>query len=147
MTQQEKDRIIEIIRQHGELIGNDSEEADNLISKMQFIKAVTFDLTIEEEIQSELEYLSNQLGYVPSVENNRTRNEEFVSMRDAISRVVFDKFSNYGNLYHVLADYFEKDRTSILSMDRRTKNKVETKDLIFMRYYNKLIANLQTLAA
>lgn len=139
MTHEQQRRIIDILSQHGQLIGVSDSEVNDLINAVKFIKCRSINPTVDEQVVNELHELCRMVHYTPNKKNNKDRHIEMVAKRDAVAKVIFDRYEIYGHPVHVLVDFFGKDRTSILAQGKRVNNRLETKDPIFMRYYSELI--------
>jgi hypothetical protein len=147
MKLEDRDRIIEILKFQGEMIGNDSEEAIRLIKQMKQVGVSAFDQSIEGKIKEELTMLCSLINYTNDEKTNKCRIPDVISMRDAVTRVVCDKFYKYPRVGNVVANFFMKDRSTGYHMDRRTKQRVETNDPMFMFHYNNLLAEISKLAS
>jgi hypothetical protein len=139
MEHQERERIIEILNEHGSMIGNDSRETNELIKLMKQLNCSTQNKTLEAKIKSEMLYLANVMGYVCDKKTNKSRQKEVIAQRDAIARLTFQKYDKYTRINQVVAEFFDKDRTTGIHMNYRTETRHELKDYLFMYYYNKLV--------
>lgn len=146
MKHESKKRIIQILQEYGDWIGNDSRETDELIKEMNQIRAVEVDLSLKKEIEEYMKYLCQLIGYEPTEENNSSRKIEIVTIRDAIARHTFDKYSKYVIAKSVVASFFGKDRASGYQMEERTKFRIETGDEVFINIYNRLTESLNIAA-
>ena len=143
MKKEEREKIIEILRFHGGMIGTDYKQCEQLAIKMNLIRCSDKIESIECEILLEMERLCEVIGYDVSKENNKSREGMRVPMRDAVCKVVIDKFSYYSRLPHVLGGFFNKSSSTGHSMMTRGIAMHKNKDKLFMRYYDKCIAFIE----
>lgn len=147
MKQEQKDRIIEILKQHGEMIGTDTLETNVLIGIMKKIYCKDKNVELEKKIINRMNQLSSIIQYTNNSETNKCRRDSLVSMRDSIARMVFDEYGSYPRITELVGEYFDKDRTTGIGMDRRSNERRETKDRLFMYYYTKLLEHQIEIAA
>lgn len=138
MKLEDRDRIIEILKFQGEMIGNDSDEAIRLIKQMKQVGVSWINETLEDKIKNDIHNLCVLINYSADEETNKCRKMEVVAMRDAICRVICDKYYDYEKVANVAAGFFGKDRTSGYQIESRTKQMLESKDRLFMYYYNSI---------
>ena len=144
MTQEEKDKIIEILKFHGSMIGVDSEECAQLVSKMNLIHYSYKVESIEEEIFVEMNRLCEGIGYEVSKKNNKSREGMRVPMRDVVVKRTVEQFPYYPRLPHVVGEFFNKDRSTGHSMISRGISMDKKKDAWVMREYNKTCELLES---
>ena len=143
MTIKEKNRIIEILEYYGNLIGTDQEETSELVNKMKLIYCSDKDLTIEGEIRNEMLRLCAVIGYEITDKNNQSREVERVPMRDAVARRIVEEYDGYSRLPTVLGLFFGKDRSTGNAMINRSQIRLEAKDELFMRHYNRTFQQME----
>jgi hypothetical protein len=143
MTTQEKQRVIEILEYYGNLIGTDKEETTELAKKVDQIYITDKDLTIEAAIQNEMFRLCAIIGYEITDENNKSRQGERVPMRDAVAKRIVEEYDGYSRLPTVLGLFFGKDRSTGNAMIVRSQIRLEAKDELFMRHYNRTFEQME----
>lgn len=147
MKHEQRDRIIEILKQHGEMIGTDSYETDVLIGLMKQIYCKAENVELEKKILDRMHELSSIIEYTNDAETNKCRQDNLVAMRDAIARMVFDEYGSYPRITELVGEFFDKDRTTGIGMDKRSKDRKDTNDSLFMYYYTKLVDRQMEIAA
>jgi len=140
MTQDEKNRTIEILEFHGAMIGNDQEECSQLIKQVRNVYCTAPIESVEDKITLRMEQLCHAIGYNATEDNNKSRAGNLVPMRDAITKAVMDEFDGYLRMPHALGFFFGKDRSTGIAMMERSALRFETKDKLFMYQYNKIAA-------
>jgi hypothetical protein len=136
MTQDEKNRIIEILKFHSGMIGTDSEECKRLISQVKQVTVTDRNLSLDQEIQNEMKRLCALIGYEVNPDTNKSREGHSVPMRDAVTKRIVDVYYSYSKLPNVVGSFFDKDRTTGISMIARSKVRFDTKDALFMHHYH-----------
>lgn len=147
MKHEQRERIIEILKQYGEMIGTDSAETDVLIGLMKQIYCKAENVELEKKILNRMHELSSIIEYTNDTATNKCRQDNLVAMRDAIARMVFDEYGSYPRITELVGEYFDKDRTTGIGMDKRSNDRKETKDNLFMYYYQKLLERQIEIAA
>lgn len=140
-----KNRIISILEEHGAMIGNSSEETNQLINELKLVRHYVYDETIETKAIKLINRLCELLDYKATNEENKKRNPESVLNRDLVCRIVADAFPNYSRIVVLLKKKFDKDRTTIISALDRTEGYLQIKDPFFMTGYQKLMGKLNSI--
>jgi len=148
MKYQNKVRIIEILQEYGRMIGNSSEEIEELVNEVRVIATYKMDSSTDKAIRNQMNKFCALLDYEPTPENNRIRLTDNVARRDAVARLIFDQFiEDYPRAVVVVGEFFGKDRTTGISMNKRSMNRMNTNDKIFKYYYEKLVVSYNLEAA
>jgi len=137
MTQEDKNKIVEILRFHGSMIGIDESECKDLILKVKRVYCSDQNLSMEEEMHNEMKRLCSMIGYEATKENNKAQEVVKVAMRDAVSKRILEQYPHYPRLPHVIGDFFGKERSTGHSMIIRSEKMYKINDSLFMHEYNK----------
>lgn len=137
-----KNRIIAILEEHGSMIGNSSEETNQLINELRLVRHYVYDETIETKAIKLINVLCELLDYNASIEENKKRDPDSVLNRDLVCRIVADAFPNYSRIVMLLKKKFNKDRTTIISALDRTEGYMHIQDPFFMTGYQNLMSKL-----
>lgn len=129
------------------MIGNDSQEANQLIREMRQVGVSCVNSNVEDKIKTDIANLCVIINYNADEETNKSRKIALVAMRDAVCRIVCDKYPDYPRVQNVAGEFFGKDRSLGYNIDSRTKNLLESKDKLFMFYYNYLLSEYVKQAA
>jgi len=141
MKYENRERIIDILKWHSELIGTDPQELKTLVSEMMQIQTHAISLSLEEEIHIQMATFCAALDYEPTPENNHCRDKDLIVKRDVISKMIVDQYFAYPRLPHVISEFFGKDRSTGNNMVSRCKIRHETKEILFMYHYNRLVVS------
>ena len=136
MTKKQQERILGILDEYNTWIGVDKEDIEELKQQVRIIKTMDKDASVEERVVDEVKYWATVLEYSLDKETNANRNQILVAKRDVITFKVAEKFSFYAPLEYVLAETFDKDRSTMLAAIRRCKERLEMNDPLFMSQLN-----------
>jgi hypothetical protein len=138
MEYKDRQRIIDILQEHGDMIGNSSDEARSLIKEMKQIRCRN-NTNRDKLIEDEMESLCERLSYEPSEENNKNRETDLIAIRDSVARVIFDKYPDHPKISTIVGEFFSKDRTTGIHMNKRSLDRIDSNDPLFMMFYSKLV--------
>ena len=135
MTKKDKKEIMSILEYYESLIGIDKSKIANLKKQVNLIRTIDPNETVDEQIWNDIIYWANVLDYKLDKETNLNRDQTLVAKRDVIVYLVQDRFYFYGLVDYILAEALNKDRTSIMAATKRAKERMESKDYLFMDAY------------
>ena len=136
MTQQEKNRTIEIIEFYGAMLGNNSDECNHLIKevrqfKVQAPKIIGYEYFCEQhgdKVWSDVMQYSERLGIPFDLLANNSRNGKLTIARNVIWYVIIKELGGSDHINNLLGGLFNRNRTTIRASYGKTKDSVEIGD-------------------